>query len=172
VPDHPVVNVSWSDALAYARWLEAQLKQSPQTPAALSQLLNDGWRITLPNEAQWEKAARGVDARIYPWGNAPAREHANFRSASTTPVGSFSCPNCAFNLADMSGNVWELTRSPYQPYPFDAKSTPNLQAEALFVMRGGSFNDAENTIRAAVRGGIDPGARRPFIGFRIVLSRD
>jgi formylglycine-generating enzyme required for sulfatase activity len=72
----------------------------------------------------------------------------------------------------MSGNVWEWTRSPYLPYPFDPTlSRVDLAAEALFVMRGGSFTDPERNVRAASRGGADPGARRPFIGFRVVLAR-
>jgi formylglycine-generating enzyme required for sulfatase activity len=171
-PNHPVANVSWTDALAYSRWLESKLKESPKTPEPLLHLLHEGGHITLPDEAQWEKAARGSDGRIYPWGNTASREFANYEGTNTTVVGSFACSKCAFDLADMSGNVWELTRSPYQAYPFDLSAMPNLQTDALFVMRGGSYNDRDNTIRAAVRGGIDPGARRPFIGFRIALTRD
>jgi formylglycine-generating enzyme required for sulfatase activity len=72
----------------------------------------------------------------------------------------------------MSGNVWEWTRSPYQPYPYDeSDDREGLDAEALWVMRGGAFNDGPQNVRAAVRGGADPGARRPFIGFRVVLTR-
>jgi formylglycine-generating enzyme required for sulfatase activity len=171
-PDHPVSNVSWTDALAYSRWLEDQLKQSPHTPTELANRLRDGWRITIPNEVQWEKAARGSDGRIYPWGNVASREYANYQNTDTTTVGSFTCPKCAFGLADMSGNVWELTRSVYQAHSFDLNTRPNLQADALFVMRGGSFSDPENAVRAAMRFGIDPGVRRPSIGFRIVLTRD
>jgi hypothetical protein len=86
-------------------------------------------------------------------------------------VGSFDCPECAFGLSDMSGNLWELTRSLYQPYPYDPGDDPeDLLADALWVMRGGHFADPENNVRAAVRGGVDPGARRPFIGFRVALS--
>ena len=170
--DHPVVHVSWTDTLAYSRWLGEQLKNSPHTPTQLGKLLHAGWRVSIPSEAQWEKAARGIDGRIYPWGNEPKREHGNFRSAGTTPVGNFNCPACAFNLADMSGNVWELTRSVYRPYPFDASDSADSHADALFVMRGGSFSDADNTLRAAVRGGIDPGARRAFIGFRVAITAD
>ena len=71
----------------------------------------------------------------------------------------------------MSGNVWELTRSPYQPYPYDeTDDADDLAADALFVMRGGSFMDPEGNVRAAVRGGADPGVRRPFIGFSIVIT--
>jgi formylglycine-generating enzyme required for sulfatase activity len=166
---HPVTNVSWTDALAYAQWLDAQLRASSQTPAALAALLKEGWRLSLPNEAQWEKAARGTDARIFPWGNSP--DPANYARSGTVSVGSLECGQCAFGLADMSGNAWELTRSPFQPYPYANDEPRDPHADALFVMRGGAFNDAANNARAAIRGGIDPGARRPFIGFRLVLER-
>ncbi|MBC7985021.1 MAG: SUMF1/EgtB/PvdO family nonheme iron enzyme [Candidatus Obscuribacterales bacterium] len=170
--DHPITNVAWTDALAYSRWLESMLKESSTTPPQLRQLLNDNWRIGIPSEAEWEKAARSADGRIYPWGNTAKRERANFSGTSTATVGSFTCSECAFALADMSGNVWELTRSPYQSYPYDENDDrANIEADALYVMRGGSFNDPETNVRAAARGGVDPGARRPFIGFRLVLSR-
>ena len=72
----------------------------------------------------------------------------------------------------MSGNVWEWTGSPYQPYPYDeTDDRESLETDALWVMRGGSYADSDQNIRAAIRGGADPGARRPFIGFRIVLTR-
>jgi len=169
---HPVRFVSWPDALAYCRWLEARLKDSPHTPPRLIRLLRDGWRVTLPSEAEWEKAARGTDGRIFPWGNEPRPDRANYGSESTKPVGSFPCPECSFPLSDMSGNLWELTRSPYRPYPFDPTiDDVDLDADALFVMRGGSHGDTDQSIRAAIRGGVDPGARRFFIGFRVVLTR-
>lgn len=170
-PNHPVTSVSWPDALAYCRWLETALKESPETPAQLRDLLHDRWRIGLPSEAEWEKAARGTDGRIYPWGDRPRQNRANYAGKGTTPVGSFDCPDCTFGLSDISGNVWEWTRSPYQPYPYTrTDNVENLDRDALWVMRGGSFIDSEQNIRAAVRGGADPGARRPFIGFRLVLS--
>ena len=72
----------------------------------------------------------------------------------------------------MSGNVWEWTRSPYQRYPYDpTDEREDLDADALWVMRGGHFGDPERYVRAAIRGGADPGARRAFIGFRVVVSR-
>lgn len=171
-PNHPVTFISWPDALAYCRWLEATLKASPQTPPRLSELLHEGWKVSLPSEAEWEKAARGTDGRIYPWGNEPRRDRANYEGKSTTPVGQFACPECPYALFDMSGNVWEWTRSPYQPYPYDeTDDRANLEADALWVMRGGHFADPPRNIRAAIRGGADPGARRAFIGFRVVIFR-
>jgi formylglycine-generating enzyme required for sulfatase activity len=170
--NHPVGFISWPDALAYCRWLEKSLREWSGTPPRIRTLLQNGWRVTLPTEAEWEKAARGTDGRIYPWGNAPRKDRANFEAAGTTPVGQFSCPECPFGLADMSGNVWELTRSPYQPYPYDpSDDRRNLESDALWVMRGGAFNDPARNIRTTTRGGADPGARRAFIGFRVAITR-
>ena len=71
----------------------------------------------------------------------------------------------------MSGNLFEWTRSPYQAYPYTSEDDrENLMEDALWVIRGGSFNDQINNARAAVRGAADPGARRAFIGFRLVLT--
>ena len=171
-PDHPASLVSWPDALAYARWLDAVLRESPATPARLATLLSDGWRVSLPTEAEWEKAARGTGGRVFPWGNEPEPDRANYGGRSTTSVGSYECTECVFALSDMAGNVWEWTRSPYQPYPYDGTDDGGgLEADALWVIRGGSFADPEGFVRAANRGRADPGARRPFIGFRVSISR-
>ena len=170
-PLHPVSSVSWPDALAYCRWLEELLRDSPETPPELRNLLAGGWRVTLPGEAQWEKAARGGDGRIFPWGNEVRRDRANFASGAPVPVGEVGCPECAHGLADMSGNVWEWTRSPYQPYPYDeADDREGLEGDALWVMRGGSFADPARNVRAAGRGAAGPDVRRDFIGFRVVIT--
>ncbi len=171
--EHPVAAVSWPDALAYARWLDAELRSWSETPEPIARRLGSGWRVTLPTEAQWEKAARSSDGRRYPWGDQPRPDRANYGTSAPAPVGSFACLECPYGLRDMSGNVWEWTRSPYQPYPYDESDDGLTVAEdALWVMRGGSFTDGAQNVRAAVRGGADPGARRPFIGFRLVISPD
>lgn len=169
-PTHPVAFVSWPDALAYCRWLESELKASPSTPAALRGRLDAGWRVTLPSEAEWEKAARGTDGRRYPWGPDPRRDRANLAGQGPVPVGSIACPECAHGLSDMSGNVWEWTRSPYQAYPYDpTDDTKTAASDALWVMRGGAFSDSDQNARATTRGGADPGVRRPIIGFRVAI---
>lgn len=169
--DYPVSNITWPEALAYGRWLEAQLRNSPQTPETLKSLLDSGARITLPNEAEWEKAARSSDARLFPWGSRPRNDWANFSSDSLQAVGEANCEDCAYGLQDMAGNVWELTRSPMQDYPFVLESEgPRLNRDPLYVMRGGSYRDGLNNVRTAVRGAVDPGVRNNSIGFRLVLS--
>ena len=169
---HPVAFVSWPEALAYCRWLGTTLEASAQTPDRLRRLLREGWELGLPTEAQWEKAARGGDGRRFPWGNEPRRDRANFAGTAVMPAGSMPCPECPYGLFDMSGNVWEWTRSPYQAYPFDpADAGTRLEGDALWVMRGGSFVDTAQNIRATIRGGADPGVRRATIGFRVTLSR-
>ena len=169
--DYPVSNITWPEALAYARWLDAQLRDSPQTPAVLRQFLESGAQVSLPSEAQWEKAARGSDGRIFPWGSQPRRNLAVIGTDAPQPVGSIDCVDCAHGLADMAGNVWELTRSPLQDYPYDPADDLKVSNEdPIYVMRGGSYTDAINNARAAVRGGVDPGARRDSIGFRVVIS--
>ena len=81
------------------------------------------------------------------------------------------CVGCPYGLSDMAGNVWELTRSRYLPYPFTETPNQDLTTDALFVMRGGSYADGANLIRTTTRGGADPGVRRPFIGFRVAITR-
>jgi formylglycine-generating enzyme required for sulfatase activity len=108
--DHPVVNVDWYNAMKYTVWL--------------SRLTSKSWG--LPTEAQWEKAARGTDGRIYPWGNEWHAALANTLGGSnplliTTPIGDHppesASPCGAFDIA---GNVWEWTRSTHSDYPYDA----------------------------------------------------
>jgi formylglycine-generating enzyme required for sulfatase activity len=169
-PTHPATFVSWTDALAYCRWLQGALAASPATPPWLTARLGEGWRVTLPTEAEWEKAARGADGRRFPWGDEPRRDRANYAGTGTTPVGQFPCPECPHPLSDMAGNVWEWTSSPYLPYPFDpSKVRANLDADALWVMRGGHFGDEARLVRTSARGAAEPAARRAFIGFRVAL---
>lgn len=171
--DQPMGGVSWTDALAYAGWLEDRLQAWQGTPPELRALLDEGWRVTLPTEAQWEKAARGPDGRVYPWGDEPRPERAVFGAAGPAPVGSRPCPDCPYGLSDMSGNLWEWTRSLFQAYPYDpSDDADDLTIQVRWVLRGGSYKDSERHVRAAMRAGAVPALREPTIGFRVVIAKD
>jgi formylglycine-generating enzyme required for sulfatase activity len=185
--DLPVVDVSWHDAVAYATWLDKSLRESSTTPAGVRAILSAGGqscRVTLPSEAEWEKAARGVDARVYPWGGKPA----NARVASSakdgpTSVGSYPDGASPYGVLDMCGGyAWEWTRSlwgaksdePDFGYPYDPNDSrrEDLKAPDTVdrVVRGGSWLNHGRGARAAGRGRLDPSFRSGGIGFRVVVS--
>ena len=183
--NHPMVNVTWHDALAYCRWLTDTLHHWEQTPEPLARLLREqGWQITLPSEAQWEKAARGDDGREFPWGEKADPNCANYgetRIGATSPVGCFPAGASPYGILDMSGNVWERTRSlwgkdwgtPDFRYPYDAADgRENLNAERDFAreLRGGAFYNYFGSLRCAHRFGDLPINWYWLLGFRVVLS--
>ncbi len=165
--NHPVVNVSWHDALAYCRWLAS----------------STGKPYTLPSEAEWEKGARGVDGRIYPWGNLWDGKRCNTKESrkdATTPVTAYPMGASPYGILDVAGNVWEWTRSlwggsdlePLYKYPYDpADGRENLEAGADMrrVLRGGSFNYTHDTARCACRNHLVPENGNWYVGFRVVL---
>src|SRR5712692_8747240 len=159
IPNHPVVNVTWYDALAYCDWLTKQLREWEKTPEPLVALLRqEGWRVTLPSEAEWEKAVRGPstgsgDGRIYPWGDDFDPDKANTAEPGndgTSAVGCFPRGASPYHVLDMAGNVWEWTRSLWgkdwkkpefrYPYnPVDGRENLSAPNDVLRVLRGCAF---------------------------------
>ncbi len=157
--DHPVVRVSWGDAQAYCDWLSER----------------SGQPVALPTEAQWEKAARGTDERIYPWGGGWDPGKCNSYEGGkggTTPVGAYSpAGDSPYGCADMAGNVWEWCQSLYRVYPYDLRyGREDLLAAGHRVLRGGSFDDHQGDVRCASRFRLDPGSSFSYFGFRLVVA--
>jgi len=175
-PDHrPVRWVSWHEALAYCDWLNDGLAHSPAFEGSemARRVREGGWRVALPSELEWEKAARGgLRDAVFPWGDKIDPNRANYeetRIGDTSTVGCF--PANGYGLYDMIGNVWEWTRSHYSVYPYCAEDgRENLAAgDAVFrVLRGGSWFAPRVFARCAYRYWGHPDLRGLF-GFRVVL---
>jgi len=192
VANHPVVAVSWHDALAYCRWLNEQLRElarersTTANPLSESEcrfwqgLANGSLGVGLPSEAEWERAARGGDGRIYPWGNKPDPNKANYVDTglgTTSAVGCFPGGAGPYGCEEMSGNVWEWTRSLFGDYPYppegpkrQAREDLNAPGDASRVLRGGAFNYFAGFARCADRYGGYPDSRYDASGFRVVGS--
>jgi formylglycine-generating enzyme required for sulfatase activity len=154
--NHPVVYVSWHDANAYCTWLSKQRGES----------------VRLPTEAEWEKAARGTDGRVYPWGNKFDADRCNMGETgvdTTSTVGIFPSGHSPYGVADMAGNVWEWTGSQYQKYPYqpdDGREEPT--GDARRTLRGGAFDYGELLVRCANRFFFNPTNWYAFVGFRVL----
>ena len=170
--NEPVVAVTWHDAIAYCHWLGGCLKGSSLEP--LAELLRGGqWRLTLPSEAEWEKAARGDRGGEFPWGDEADPDCANFDKTgigTTSAVGCFPDGASSFGVEELNGNVWEWTRSLWGadwykplPYPYQpGKEREDLAAgdKVLRVLRGGSFDSEADYARCAARSGARPAQLR------------
>jgi formylglycine-generating enzyme required for sulfatase activity len=169
-----VVIVTWYEAVAFCRWLTERLRETGE--------LGADQEVRLPTEAEWEKAARGSDGRIYPWGNEADPNRANYNRTgigTTSAVGCFPGGASPCGVEDLSGNVWEWTRSlwgehwaePMFKYPYSlADGRENLEAEGLRVLRGGAFGHSEGDLRCADRFSYDPDYWFDDLGFRVCVA--
>ncbi len=180
LPNHPVVYVTWHEALAYCEWMTERLRTWEGTPEPIASLLKkQGWRVTLPSEAEWEKAARWTDGRIYPWGNEADANRANYDDTgigATSAVGCLHDGKSLYGCEEMSGNVWEWTRSLWEDYPYPADAKERVKRENLEapsdkgrVWRGGAFYNNDWGVRCAARGRYDPNLWDDGLGFRVAV---
>jgi len=184
--DHPVVGVSFLDAVAFCRWARDLT----------------GLAVRLPSEPEWEKAARGADGRLFPWGNQWEDGRANTaetKLGTTTPVTQFSpAGDSPYGVAGMAGNVQQWTSTLYGAYPYDPEDgreelVYNLDSPALFprfyetgatmvvssmeagsgktVIRGGSWQEGRFKSRCAYRGWAAPMHRSDDTGFRCCYEK-
>ena len=176
--DHPVNYVSWYDSLHFCNWLTTAYRSLG--------IIKSYEIITLPTEAEWEKAARGTDDRVYPWGSEFRSDCCNYKGSgwdSTTPVGFYSPQgDSPYGCVDMAGNVHEWTislwgrgyRTPRFKYPYDPEDgREDLTTGSIVrrVVRGGAFYYIPECLRCSTRNYKYPGLRQVGSGFRFVIKR-
>ncbi len=174
--NHPVTYINYYDACNYCSWLTKKLQGAS--------VINDDQYFRLPTEAEWEKAARGLDERLYPWGDVFSSKLCNVKSSAiltTTPVGSYSPQgDSPFGCCDMIGNVREWTSSlwgtaanvPHFKYPYDnndGREAHNAPKSFRRIVRGGGFYYDDECSNCVTRNRNHPENMHSGGGFRIVL---
>ncbi len=168
LPNHPVVGVSWYEAVAFCNWLTQRLREQGE--------LSNGPSIRLPTEAEWEKAVRSSDGRIYPWGDEITPELANYEDTglgATSTVGCFPRGKSPYGCEEMVGNVWEwcldwFDENYYSDSPKDNPQGP--ESGSVRVVRGGGWGYDAGGCRSAFRNVVDPDYRDGGIGFRLLRT--
>ncbi len=161
IDNRPVVGVTWYEAVAYANWLRQKT----------------GKPYRLLTEAEWERAAAGLERRKYPFGNrASGDDCTNTREAGigqTTAVGIFPQDKTPEGVYDLGGNVWEWTNSLARDYPYKPdKDRENVNAAGPRILRGGAYDNQRRQIHCTQRRPVEPHAHVPLIGFRLGLDSD
>jgi iron(II)-dependent oxidoreductase len=172
----PAAEMTWHDARALCEWLTDEWRKQGKIAA------ND--IVRLPTEAEWEKAARGADGRVYPWGKDWDKDKCNTIESGlgkTSVVGMYPTAVSPYGCLDMAGNVWEWTSSLWgknwgdtdfkYPYrPDDGREDLEAGDEILRVLRGGSWGFDQRSARCSYRSWFNPGGRFDDVGFRVVVS--
>jgi formylglycine-generating enzyme required for sulfatase activity len=157
VPNHPVVGVSYFEAEAYAAFIGGRL----------------------PTEAEWEKAARGVDARKYPWGSDWIDDACGMRGVgprSTVPVGVFPKGASPYGVRDMVGSIWQWCTDPFRGWRAEGGASSDDGADrdegavAKRTTCGGAWNTLQWSVSCTSRNGYPPSARFSNLGFRCVVG--
>jgi formylglycine-generating enzyme required for sulfatase activity len=164
-PDQPVVGITWYQAVDYTSWLSERL----------------GYRVILPTEAQWEKASRGSDGRLYPFGNTllpeAIRAQAEESEPGPWPVGRRAGRASPYGVEDLVGNTYAWTLSRWGPrddqpmfvYPYNTcDGRESLESDDLRVVRGGAWSFPVRNARCAYRGRDRPGDAFDNLGVRLV----